>query len=73
MIDTAVRWLKAVTELALVVVALGVVLQILFPTGLAYVNADVAGNLISLIREFSSAGLIGVIATAIVLYLLQRR
>ena len=73
MIDTVNRWLKAVTELALAVVALGVILQILFPGALVFINADVAGNLSSLVDKFSGAGLIGVIAAAIIFYLLQRR
>ena len=73
MIDTVNRWLKAVTELALVVVALGVILQILFPGALVFINADIAGNLIGLVNKFSGAGLIGVIAAAIIFYLLQRR
>ena len=57
--------LKSGIEVALVLVGLGVVLQILFPDALAFINADVAGNLIDLINQFSGAGLIGVIAALI--------
>ena len=73
MIDTVNRFLKAVTELALVVVALGVILQILFPGALVFINADIAGNLIGLVNQCSGAGLIGGSAAAIIFYLLQRR
>ena len=48
MLDTTIRWIKQITELAFVVVALGVILQILFPGALVFINADVAGNLIGL-------------------------
>ena len=58
--------LKSGIEVALVLVGLGVVLQILFPDALAFINADVAGNLIDLINQISGAGLIGVIAALIV-------
>ena len=58
--------LKSGIEVALVLVGLGVVLQILFPDALAFINADVAGNLIDLINQFSGAGLTGVIAALIV-------
>ena len=58
--------LRSGIEVALVLVGLGVVLQILFPDALAFINADVAGNLIDLINQFSGAGLIGVIAALIV-------
>ena len=58
--------LRSGIEVALVLVGLGVILQILFPDALAFINADVAGNLIDLINQFSGAGLIGVIAALIV-------
>ena len=58
--------LRSGIEVAIVLVGLGVVLQILFPDALAFINANVAGNLIDLINQFSGAGLIGVIAALIV-------
>ena len=73
MLDIVNRWLRGVIDLALVVIALGVVLQILFPKALVFINADVTGNLISLINQFSGAGLVGLIAFGIVYYLVQRR
>ena len=73
MIDSVSRWLKSITEVALVVIALGVVLQILFPKALVFISADVTGNLIGLIDEFSGAGLVGLIAAWIVMYLIQKR
>ena len=72
MFDKVIAWLRQVTELVLVVVALGVVLQILFPDALVFINADVAGNLINLIGKFSGAGLIGLIAASIVFYLMRK-
>jgi hypothetical protein len=72
MLDTTIRWIKQITELAFVVVALGVILQILFPGALVFINADVAGNLIGLIGKFSGAGLIGLIAISVVVWLMRR-
>jgi hypothetical protein len=69
--DTVKHWLRQITEVALILIALGVVLQILFPTQLAFINANVAQNLIALVNVFSGAGLIGLIAVGIVLYLLR--
>ena len=71
MLDTTIRWIKQITELAFVVVALGVILQILFPGALVFINADVAGNLIGLISKFSGAGLIGLIAVGVVVWLMR--
>ena len=73
MIDNISRWMRSVIELALVVVALGVVLQILFPAALVFINADVSGNLIGLISKFSGAGLVGLIAFGMVYYLVQKK
>ena len=53
-------------------VALGVVLQVLFPKALVFVNADISGNLIGLIGQFSGAGLVGMIAVGVFVYLLRR-
>ena len=72
MLDTTIRWIKQITELAFVVVALGVILQILFPGALVFINADVAGNLIGLISKFSVAGLIGLIAIGVVVWMMRR-
>ncbi len=73
MIDSASRWIREVIQLALVVIALGVVLQILFPQALVFINADVTGNLIGLIDKFSGAGLVGLIAFGMVYWIVQRR
>jgi hypothetical protein len=72
MIDMVTRWVKEATGLALIVVALGVVLQILFPNALVFINANVTGNLINLIQQFSGAGLVGLIAAGIIVGLLRR-
>ena len=66
------NFVSGIIDLALVVVALGVVLQILFPQALVFINADVTANLINLINQFSGAGLVGAIAAAIVYYLIQK-
>ena len=71
MLSSLTNMLKSGIDVALVVVGLGVVLQILFPDALAFINANVAGNLIDLINQFSGAGLIGVIAASIVMNTLK--
>lgn len=70
--DRVTGWLRQLIEVFLVLVGLGVVLQILFPNALVFINADVAGNLIKLITNFSGAGLIGLIAAGIVMSIIRR-
>tara|TARA_B100000676_G_scaffold148893_1_gene147137 strand:+ start:629 stop:847 length:219 start_codon:yes stop_codon:yes gene_type:complete len=72
MFDSITGILKQITTLGLTLVALGVVLQILFPGALVFINADIAGNLIGLIGQFSGAGLIGLIAAGVIVYLLNK-
>lgn len=52
MFSSLTGMLRSGIDVALVLVGLGVVLQILFPDALAFINADVAGNLIDLINQF---------------------
>ena len=73
MLDSISRWLRSATDLALVIVALGVVLQILFPQALVFISADVSRNLIGLIGQFSGAGLVGLIAAGIIIHLINKR
>ena len=72
MLDSVTNVFKTVTQMGLALIALGVVLQILFPGALAFINADIAGNLINLINQFSGAGLIGLIAAGVVVYLINK-
>ena len=53
MFSSLTGMLRSGIDVALVLVGLGVVLQILFPDALAFINADVAGNLIDLINQLS--------------------
>ena len=68
------KWLGEITEILLLLVALGVVVEILFGTTLFFGSEDVGvvANLTKLITTFGENGLVGLIALAIILYLFQR-
>ena len=72
MIDNISIWLRSVIHMALVIIALGVVLQVLFPQALVFIESDVTGNLIALINKFSGAGLVGLIAAGIIYSLIRK-
>ena len=65
------KWLGEITEILLLLVALGVVVEILFGTNVTFFGGVVA-NLTALIGEFGKDGLVGLIALGVVLYLFQR-
>ena len=71
--DKGKAWIVRVTELGLLIIALGIVLQILFGTAVPFLGGDVIGNLVKLLNSLGSNGVVGLIAIAIVLYLFNRK
>ena len=68
------KWLAEVTEILLLLVALGVVVEILFGAA-SFFGKDGIGvvtNLTKLIGTLGDNGLVGLIALAVILYLFQR-
>ena len=59
MIQNVRVWLREVTELGLLLVALSVVLQILFGASVPFVGGDVVGNITGLIATLGQNGLVG--------------
>ena len=66
------KWLGEITEIFLLLIALGVVLEILFGQQVSFFGGIVT-NLTTLIKSFGDNGLVGLIALGIILYLFQRR
>lgn len=66
------KWLGEITEIFLLLIALGVVLEILFGQKVSFFGGVVT-NLTALIESFGNNGLVGLIALGIILYLFQRR
>ena len=67
------RWVGQITELGLLLVALGIVLQILFGQTVSFMTGDIVGNLITLIKALGDNGIVGLIALAIILWLFAKR
>ncbi len=67
------RWVGQITELGLLLVALGIVLQLLFGGTVAFITGDIVGNLITLIKALGDNGIVGLIALAIILWLFSKR
>lgn len=71
-VSTAKNWLREITEIGLLLVALGVVIQILFGTVNTTFIGNVTENLTNLISSLGSQGLVGLIALGVILYLLSK-
>ena len=66
------KWLGEVTEIFLLLIALGITLEILFGQSVPFTTGIVT-NLTSLISTLGENGLVGLIALGIILYLFRKR
>jgi len=72
-LDNIKRWLGSVTEIGLLLIAVGVVFGVLFGPGMPFMGANIVGNLMALIGDLGSNGLVGLISLGIILYLFEKR
>ncbi len=66
------RWLGEITEIFLLLIALGVAVEILFGKAVPFFGGIVA-NLTALLGTLGENGMVGLIALGIILYLFQRK
>ena len=71
-LDKIKGWLAEIVEVGLLLVALGIVLQVLLGPKMMFLG-DVVGNLVALIKALGENGLVGLIAIAIILWLFAKR
>lgn len=66
------KWISEVVEIALLLVALGITVEILFGNAVPFFG-NVVNNLMVLISGLGENGLVGLIALAIILWLFYRK
>jgi len=66
------RWLGEITEIALMLIAIGIAVEILFGTTVPFFGGIVT-NLTALLNTLGQNGLVGLIALSIILYLFNRK
>jgi ABC-type enterochelin transport system permease subunit len=66
------KWLAEITEIALLLIALGVAVEILFGSQVPFIGG-VVGNITQLLSMLGDKGLVGLVALGIILYLFNRR
>ncbi len=71
-LDKIKGWLMEIVGVGLILIALGVVLQILLGSPLPFIG-NVVQNLMALIKVLGDGGLIGLIAIAVLLWLFSKR
>ncbi len=65
-------WIGALTEIGLMLLALAIVAAILVGPSLPFFGG-VVGNLMSVVKDLGSNGLVGLIALAVILWLFSHR
>ena len=71
-IDTIKEWVGALTELALMLLALAIVLSLLVGASLPFFGA-VTANIMAWVKDMGGNGLVGLITLGIVLWLFSNR
>jgi len=66
------KWVREITEISLLLVALAVVIEILFGSTVPFFGG-VVGNLTTLISSLGDNGLVGLIALGIIVFLFNRK
>ena len=72
-VETALGWVRKLTEVGVALVSLAVVLQIIFGPGVAFLPGDVVGNIIGLVSALGSNGLVGLVAIAVLYWLFTKK
>jgi len=71
-IDTIKQWIREITNVGLLLIGLGIVIQVLFGAQL-FVTGDIITNIIGIVERLGNAGLAGLIALVIIIWVLARR
>ena len=65
------NWIKGVTQISLLLLALGITWQVLFGKVILFVGVDIVGNIMSLIQSIGSQGLVGLLTLGILFWLFR--
>jgi hypothetical protein len=66
------KWIGEITEISLLLIAFGIVVQILFGDVVPFFGG-ITTNLMGLLNALGDNGLVGLIALGVILYLFQKR
>lgn len=72
LLEEVKRWLGEIIEIALLLIAIGIICEILFGTSVPFF-AQIVPNLTNVLNNFGDNGLVGLIAMGIILWVFYRR
>ncbi len=66
------KWIGEITEIALLLIALGIAVEILFGSSVPFLSGIVT-NLTGMISTLGENGLVGLVALGVIIFLFQKR
>ena len=72
MLEMAKNFLREVVDIGLLLIAVAVILQVIFGEAIPFVGGDVVTNLLGIVTTLGDGGLVGLIAVAIIIYLINK-
>ena len=69
----AIGWIKLCTELGLSLLCLAIIVGLLFGTGQAFFPVDVLGNVVDVVKQLGSEGLVGLVAVWVLYSIFDRQ
>ena len=64
-------WIKGITQISMLLVALGIVWQVLFGGMVSFVGSDIIVNMMAMISSMGDQGLVGLLALGVVFWLFR--
>ena len=66
-------WIIGLTHISVMLLTLGIVWGVLFGAAVPFVGGDVVGNIIGIVNQLGNAGLAGLIALVVVIWLFRHQ
>ena len=64
-------WVKSIAHISILLIALGVVWQVLFGSAVPFIGGNVVGNIMAVVGQLGSAGIVGLITLSIIVCLFR--
>ena len=66
-------WVIGLTHISVMLLTLGIVWQVLFGNAIPFIGGDVFGNILGVVNTLGGAGLAGIIALAVIVWLFRHQ
>ena len=70
---TVKNWLKEITEIGILLVAVGIVLEVVFGKAVPFLGANEVGNIIGIVKALGNEGLVGLMSLGVIAWLINHK